>query len=143
MRFWDSSAIVPLLVEEATCGAVRDLYRDEPEFMVFWSTRVECVSALTRRERDGTIGSEAVRAAGGRLDALADRWRELAPVDQIRRSAVRLLRVHPLRAADALQLTAAIAGSEDRPETLPLVTLDERLADAASREGSRVILPAP
>ena len=69
--------------------------------------------------------------------------KKIRPTERVRRAAARLLRVHPLRAADALQLAAAIVGSEDRPETLPFVTLDDRLADAATREGFRVIRPAP
>lgn len=57
-------------------------------------------------------------------------------------AAARLLRVHPLCAADALQLAAARMAAEDRPETLPFVTLDDRLALAAQREGFEVIRPA-
>jgi predicted nucleic acid-binding protein len=59
----------------------------------------------------------------------------------VRQTAIRLLRVHPLRTADALQLAAAIAAAEDHPATLPFVTLDERLAQAAEREGFPVARP--
>jgi hypothetical protein len=48
---------------------------------------------------------------------------------------MRLLRVHPLRAADSLQLAAAVVASEGDPGELPFVCLDEKLAQAASREG--------
>jgi predicted nucleic acid-binding protein len=63
------------------------------------------------------------------------------PVTAVRTTAIRLLRVHPLRAADALQLAAAIVAAEDHPATLQLVTLDERLAQAAEREGFEVVRP--
>jgi predicted nucleic acid-binding protein len=43
--------------------------------------------------------------------------------------------VHPLRAADALQLAAAVVAAEGIPASLSIVTLDERLAAAARREG--------
>ncbi len=52
---------------------------------------------------------------------------------------MRFLRVHPLRAADALQLAAAFTASERRPASLEIVTLDERLADAARKEGFTLI----
>jgi len=57
----------------------------------------------------------------------------------VRTTAIRLLRVHPLRTADALQLGAAIVAAEDHPATLPLLTLDDRLAQAAEREGFAVV----
>jgi predicted nucleic acid-binding protein len=77
-----------------------------------------------------------------RLDALALAWQEVQPIARIRQVAVRLLRVHGLRAGDALQLGAALAAAEDQPASLPLVTLDDRLARAAEREGFRVVRPA-
>jgi hypothetical protein len=52
------------------------------------------------------------------------------------------LRVHPLRAADALQLAAAYIAAERRPSSLELVILDDRLAAAARREGF-VLLEVP
>ncbi len=48
---------------------------------------------------------------------------------------MRFLRVHPLRAADALQLAAAFIAAERRPSSLELITLDDRLAAAARKEG--------
>lgn len=77
------------------------------------------------------------------LSLLSASWTEVPPTDDVRRLARRLVRVHPLRAADALQLAAAITAADGRPERLPFVTLDVRLADAASREGFKVIQPAP
>jgi hypothetical protein len=47
--------------------------------------------------------------------------------------------VHPLRAADSLQLAAAIIAAEREPTTLEFVSLDDRLGEAASREGFRVV----
>ena len=143
MRFWDSSALVPLLVDEPLSGGMRKLYEDDPEVLVWWATSVECVSALARLEREGSLASDGMAAALERLDALAAAWREVLPVADARRIAIRLLRVHALRAADALQLAAAIVASEMRADTLPLVTRDERLAAAADREGFRVVVPAP
>ncbi len=76
-----------------------------------------------------------------RLGSLARAWREVQPVSIVRQTAIRLLRVHPLRTADAFQLGAAIVAAEGHPATLQLVTLDERLAQAAEREGFTVVRP--
>ncbi len=142
MRFWDSSAIVPLLVDEATSAAMLSKYELDPEMLVWWVTEVECVSALARLERESLLDAPSMGHALRRLDALARAWREIQPVARLRQTAGRLLRVHPLRAGDALQLAAAIVAAEDYPETLPFVTLDERLALAAEREGFVVVDPS-
>jgi uncharacterized protein len=60
------------------------------------------------------------------------------PSEAIRSRADRLLALHPLRASDALQLAALLAAAEERPADLPFVTLDERLAEAARKEGFSV-----
>lgn len=135
MRFWDSSAIVPLLVGEATSEAMRGIAEEDPVMLVWWATEVECVSAIARLERDGDLASEATRGALERLDGLAEGWNEVQPLEAARRTARRLLRVHSLRAADALQLAAALIAAEGHAASLEIVTLDDRLIEAARREG--------
>ncbi|MHB8892390.1 MAG: type II toxin-antitoxin system VapC family toxin [Candidatus Limnocylindrales bacterium] len=142
MRFWDSSAIMPLLVNQASSTAVRGEAERDPGFIVWWGTGVECVSACTRLEREGRITAAELVAAIDNLPALAASWQEVQPATRLRQSAERLLRVHPLRAADALQLAAAIAAADGDPRSLPFVTLDDRLARAAEREGFPVVEPA-
>ncbi|MFN7942392.1 MAG: type II toxin-antitoxin system VapC family toxin [Thermoanaerobaculia bacterium] len=135
MRFWDSSALVPLLVEEPATDRLLALYRDDTEVAVWWATPVECASAIARLEREGDLAAEDATAAFQRLDALAPSWIEVEPGEELREIARRLLRVHPLRAVDSLQLAAALVAAERRPSTLDLVTLDDRLQQAADREG--------
>ena len=135
MKFWDSSALVPLLVEEEATAPLRDLFLAEPGMIAWWGTPVECASALSRREREGHLSPQAETEALARLDALARHWHRIEPVDAVLETARRLLRVHPLRAADSLQLAAAFLASEGRPPTLELVCLDDRLVIAAQREG--------
>lgn len=141
MRFWDSSALVALLVAEPSSEAVLWEYETDPEVVAWWATEAECVSALARLEREGNLAAPSMRDALRRLDGLARAWREVQPVTAVRTTAIRLLRVHPLRTADALQLAAAIVAAEDHPATLQLVTLDDRLAEAAEREGFAVVRP--
>ncbi|MGH9314479.1 MAG: type II toxin-antitoxin system VapC family toxin [Vicinamibacterales bacterium] len=135
MKFWDSSAIVPLLAEEPKTAGARELYLSDAEVVVWWATPVECASALARLERDGGLEPKDVGAALRRLDALARSWIEVEPHDELRETARRFLRVHPLRAADALQLAAAYLAAERRPPTLTMVTIDDRLQEAAAKEG--------
>ncbi len=141
MRFWDSSAIVPLLVIETASEAVLAALNADIEVIAWWGTPIECASALARREREGAVTAEGTSVALSRLEALRATWAEVQPVERVRATAVRLLRTHQLRAADALQLAAAIAAAEEHPETLPFVTLDEHLGEAASREGFAVTQP--
>ncbi|HEY5435750.1 MAG TPA: type II toxin-antitoxin system VapC family toxin [Candidatus Limnocylindrales bacterium] len=142
MRFWDASAIVPLLVHQTASAAVGGEAERDQELAVWWGTGVECVSAFTRLEREGEITTTELVAAIDNLQSLAASWVEIQPVARIRKTAERLLRTHPLRAADALQLAAAIVAADGDPRSLPFVTLDERLARAAEREGFPVVEPA-
>lgn len=135
MRFWDASAIVPLLVTEPPTRTMLALAAKDPVMYVWWGTEIECVSALSRLERDSALSAHAMALAIDRLRTLAKSWHEVDPSDALRAAAGRFLRVHPLRAADALQLAAAFLASEGRPSSLAMVTLDERLATAARKEG--------
>jgi hypothetical protein len=135
VSFWDSSALVPTLTVETTTGRMRDLLADDPTVTVWWATSVEIASALARRERTGADDRDHVAEAYRALDDLASRWAEVPATDAVRNDARRLVRVHDLRAADAFQLAAARVAADGEPGALPFVTLDERLALAASREG--------
>jgi uncharacterized protein len=139
MKFWDSSAIVPLLLAEPATPTVQAIAARDPGILVWWATEVECASALARLEREGGIDATDATQAFERMAQLAGGWYEVEPGDSVREAAVRFLRVHQLRAADALQLAAAFVAAERRPSTLELVTLDERLAAAARKEGFVVV----
>ena len=107
----------------------------DPEMVVWWATEVECESAIARVEREDVLSSAEAERSRELLADLTDLWREIEPGDLQRRGARRLLRTHVLRAADALQLSAAIVASDGDPAALEFVTLDDRLADAARLEG--------
>jgi uncharacterized protein len=139
VRFWDSSAIIPLLILEESSRRLQSLAAQDSAMLVWWGSVVECVSALARRERDGSLDDRVVTIALQRLQQLPSDWHEVDPSDAIREMAARLVRVHPLRAADAFQLAAAYMAAEQRPASLTIVTLDERLAAAARKEGFAVL----
>lgn len=139
--FWDSSAIVPVLVPEARSAAMAALLGTEPVLVAWWATPVECQSAVYRRQREGGVPRAIVEQALQRLRGLVEDADFVAPSIRLRDRAGRLLASHPLRAADALQLAAALVWCDDRPEGEPFVCLDEHLRDAALREGF-ALLPA-
>jgi uncharacterized protein len=143
MRFWDTSALVPLLVDEPTSRGVHEVFQGDPAVAAWWATEVECVSALVRLEREDVMNDAELARALGRLDRLAAAWHVVEPADGVRRTAIRILRLHPLRAADAFQLAAARVLAEDHPEAVPFVTSDAELARAAEREGFTVLQPGP
>jgi uncharacterized protein len=135
LRFWDASAVVPLLLDEPRSEGLRAESAEQPELVVWWGTIVECASAVGRRERTGALEPSDATEALATLVRLTRDWREVPPTSTLRDDAQRLVRVHDLRAADAFQLAAARTAADGEPGALPFVTLDERLALAASREG--------
>ncbi len=139
MRFWDSSALVAVTVEEKATRSVRALSREDPELVVWILSEVEIASALWRRRRDNELTEVARREAQRQMDLALSNAVTVADVPAVARRARRLLATHTLRAADAMQLAAALLACEDEPIRLPFVTLDDRLAEAATREGFTVV----
>ena len=138
MRFWDSSAVIPLLVQEEQTSRRKAQLRDDPRMTVWWACRLECSSALNRLRRDGSLDEGGLVRALGAMEILADSWYEVLPTSELRARAMRLLRVHPLRAADSQQLSAALIATSENPSMLPFLTADERLLEAAQKEGFAV-----
>ncbi|MBI2911476.1 MAG: PIN domain-containing protein [Chloroflexi bacterium] len=139
MRFWDSSALAALVLDEEHTAIVQPLRDGDPDVYVWWAARVECVSASVRAGREGRLTAAAERLARDTLHDLFEAVLEVAPADDVRLRAERLLGVHPLRAADALQLAAALMWARERPMGLDFVCLDRRLSGAARREGFEVL----
>jgi uncharacterized protein len=137
VRFWDASAIVALVVAAPSTRHLQALAAKDAAMLVWWGSGVECVAALARLERDDILSAEGTTLALQRLREFAEEWREVDPTDTIRETAARFLRVHPLRAAEALQLAAAYLGAERRPTSF--VTFDDRLATAARKEGFTIV----
>ncbi|HVE65793.1 MAG TPA: type II toxin-antitoxin system VapC family toxin [Thermoanaerobaculia bacterium] len=139
MRFWDSSAIIPVALTEANSAAVRSLLRADRDCCIWWTSRTECLSGLHRRARAGGFDHEELTSAKRRVVLFDQSSDVVLPTEAVRSRAERLLAVHSLTAGDALQLAAALVAGEEDPTQLPFVTLDERLADAARKEGFPVV----
>lgn len=135
MTFWDTSAIVPLCVQEPHSGTVQAILIEEPAIVVWWGTRTECLSALMRQVRAGGLTPPDERAARHVLQTLMQTWTEMQPSEALRNTAERLLTVHSLRTADALQLAAAIQWCQGFTTGQGFVAFDRQLREASYREG--------
>lgn len=128
-----------MFVDEQASSTMRAMVSDDPTMTAWWATQVECGSAIARRERSGDLEAAQATASITALERLARTWLEVPPTSALRDIAGRLVRRHDLRAADAFQLAAATIAGAGAPDTLPFVTLDARLALAATREGFPVL----
>jgi len=139
VRFWDSSAIVPLVCREAQSPLCRKWLRSDSVVLVWALAATEVASALARKRRDGALAPRLFLEAKRRLAKLETAWHEVAQYDGVRVRARRLLETHALRAADALHLAAALVAFEEQTAGVAFVTFDERLAEAADKEGFEVL----
>jgi predicted nucleic acid-binding protein len=139
VRFWDSSAIVPLLVKEEASDFLWELMQADPDKVVWWGTETECLSALARREREGGLDRFSVSLAEANLLKILKEAYEIQPNMELRRIARRLLMTHSLRAADALQLASALFFGGSQIDQLPFITLDKNLSAAAAKEGLALV----
>lgn len=139
MKFWDSSAIIPLCLKEQMSETVKRLIKADEDIAVWWVARVECLSALSRRRREGVLSTDAELKARAILSALSAEWSEVQPSELVRQRAERLLAIHSLRSADAFQLAAALIWAQENPQGLEIVCLDQTLREAAHKEGFTVL----
>jgi uncharacterized protein len=142
LRFWDSSALLPVFVAEPHSAAVGALIREDPSMIVWWASRVECGSAVHRLRREGALTTAESARLLSRIGEALEAAEVVQPGEELTTSALRLLASHPLRAADALQLAAALVWARGRAAGHEFICLDDRLASAALLEGFSV-LPSP
>jgi len=135
MRFWDSSALVPLVVEEDSSELISGVIESDRKIVVWWGTLVECHSAIRRQQREGSVSPEGAVRSRARLDRLAGHWSEISPTEAIRAEADRAVAVHELAAADAFRLAAAIVWRASPERRRDFISLDRQLAERAQREG--------
>ncbi|MYD86733.1 MAG: type II toxin-antitoxin system VapC family toxin [Acidobacteria bacterium] len=139
MMFWDSSAVVPLIAPSPQSTTLTDHLAADRGLTVWRGPAVECAAALYRSHREESIGQAALDAALLRLHAFTEDADTVAPGEFVRRRASELVATHRLRAADAFQLAAALAWCEGHPRGERFLSLDDRLRDAARREGFTVL----
>lgn len=139
MRYWDASALVPLVVAEPETERVRSWLAEDGHIVTWAWTLTEISSAVERRAREGSLSRPQRRGVLERIESLAQSWDEVTDVLAVRSRANALLARHPLRVADAGQLGAALLIHEQLAGPLVFVCLDRRLSLAAERESLRVV----
>ena len=137
--FWDASAIIPLCCQQPQSAAARRAARIYNTQIVWWGTSVETFSAIYRLTRDGGLTAKESLQALKALELLRKKLNEILPAEEVRLAAERLLRTHHLRAADALQLAAALVWCGNYPRGYAFICADIRLSEAADKEGFNVI----
>ena len=141
MKVWDTSAFLSILLRQQATDELKALLVSDGGLAVWWGTKVEAVSAVCRLRRAAEIDERAASRLLREIDKLAAAAYEVQPTEALRDIACRALRVHELRAADALQLAAGLVWADNRPAACAFVCLDRRLRVAADKEGFDV-LPA-
>jgi hypothetical protein len=139
MKFWDASAIIPMCLLESQTALVKQIAEEDGAIVAWWATPVEVCSAFSRLRREGELTHPAESQARHVLDSLAGEWTEIEPSRKVRETAERALLLHPLRAADSLQLAAALVWASGHAPGYQFVSLDRRLREAAHREGFQVL----
>ena len=137
--FWDTSGIVPLCCFQSPTARATRTARVYARQVTWWATPVEAVSSFNRLYREEALTAAGRQHALSRLGYLRRRWSAIEPSDEVRDVAERLLGVHKLRAADALQLSAALVWCSHRVRGRSFIGADGDLATAAEAEGFTVI----
>ncbi len=141
MKFWDASAVIPLCLKGPQTPVMKKIAQEDGSLVVWWGTPAECYSAIARLRREGILDATTEGQARRVLTLLKEAWTEVEAGHNLRETVWRVLSLHPLHAADSLQLAAALIWTQGRPVGQHFVCLDHRLRKAAQREGFEV-LPA-
>ncbi len=137
--FWDTSALLSIICRQPKSQRARAAHRSYPAINVWWGTRVECHSALQRLSREGGLSGSDERQAFISLEKLSAHWVEVQPSEEVRQLAEKFLKPYPLRAADALQLSAAMVWCNRHPRGKTFICGDSKLLEAAEKEGFNVV----
>lgn len=139
MIFWDSSAVIPLCLDEPQTASLRAILSRDAAMAAWWGTPVECRSVFARLQRESVASNPSMRNAIDSFETIAGTWLEILPSERVREFAQRLLTVHVLHTADSLQLAAALEWADHSPRGRIFACLDKRLRKAASAEGFQVV----
>lgn len=133
--FFDTSALLPLVVEEPSTPLCQRLWEDADSVVVSRLAYVETAAALALAERVDRVTDEQVSSA---WDSFLELWPQVHVVDadeSVIETAAGLTRPHGLRGYDAVQCASAVAIADE--ETVA-ASGDRRLLDAWGRLGVAV-----
>ena len=131
MRFWDSSALVPLLSDEESTDVMQALFRDDRNIVISFITPVEVTSAISRK---AGVNLDLHRRAMSRYSVMQANWTVVDDYDEVLGAARMIAAQQLLRTGDAIQLASAL-----RDRKLPFVALDTDLRQAARNAGFTVL----
>ena len=132
--FWDTSALFPLCIQESTSARALSLHK-QYEIVVWWATSVEIASALARLLRMKLLSPQEWTQAHNTASVFAKAWTVVSPSNGVRAKAQHLVEQYDLRAADALQIGAALEWCSDVPQGRKFITADGRLFRTALLAG--------
>jgi hypothetical protein len=139
LRFWDGSALLALTVRETASEKVEPLLQRDPDVAFWWGAPLQCMETLLAAQRGERISTADLQKARSVLDHLRARAFEVQPTEEVRARALRILSVHTLGAAAALELAAALVWCRERTHGVGFVSLQSPLRLAAALEGFRVL----
>jgi predicted nucleic acid-binding protein len=134
LAFWDTSALVPLCAHQGITPRVVALYRSYG-VVVWWTTPVEIASALRRLVRMKQLTPDDWTVSRRLALELAETWRVIHPSNSLRAGAIQLVDRYDLKAADALQLAAALEWCEKIPQGKVFLAADQKLRETAVLSG--------
>jgi predicted nucleic acid-binding protein len=143
LKFWDTSALITLLIDEPHSDEIRSLAKEDEAIAAWWSSPVECLSAFARLRREDHLTVKEEEGLRRLLALVVEEWTEIEPTAEVRGLAGRILFTHPLRAADSLQLAAALMWAGRDGAGHEFVCLDNRLRLAARKESFTVLPDEP
>lgn len=139
MMFWDASAVIPLCIDEPQTRVMKGIAKKDGAMVVWWGSLIECYSAFARLRREGLLKPDEEDEVRHILSLLSATWAEIEPSEEIRSLAGQLLLLHPLHAADSLQLAAALVWAGKTPRGHHFVCIDHKLREAARKEGFKLL----
>ncbi|CAN5670057.1 hypothetical protein BH24ACI1_BH24ACI1_15780 [soil metagenome] len=107
---------MPLCTNEPRSILASKFWKRFPTKFVWWETSVEISSALARLERENKILLAQRLKAEKRLATLEKIWEEIQPGARVKELARTFPALHGLKAADSLQLAAALVWCRENPK---------------------------
>ena len=134
MLFLDASALVKRYVEEDGSDSVIEAMAGQ-SVAISRLSATEVVSAICRRCREGDMRVEQRETALRSIDSERPDFHVVELTEEVTTRAAALLRRHPLRASDSLQLAACLLLADELGKPTSLLAFDEQLVSAAQAEG--------
>lgn len=135
MRYWDTSALLPLLLKQRCSENIREIIKEDKAISTSWISKVELSSAICRLEREGHISEIELDSLLRRVDMLIQSCCIVHPSEKLSDRAMRALRSHSIKSLDAIQLASALIVSKDVTNNFEFITLDKQLGNIARKEG--------